>query len=101
MTAVIERPVPTESSPEEWMVEQNTAFQLKESTEFIEERRKEDAKRFQRDRREVQLAREKREQEDREQEAIAEEIRRENEAEAAAVLAQACTGCFCIHAGEC
>lgn len=101
MTAVIERPIPTEGSAEEWLTEQYVTFQLRESTEFVDARRKEDAKRFQRDRREIQLAREKREQEDREQEARREEIRLENEREAAKVLAQTCQSCFCIHAGEC
>jgi hypothetical protein len=101
MTAVAERPIPSEASPEEWLVEQNTAFALKHSTDFIDSLRKTDSARFQRDRREVQLAREKREAEDREQEADRERIRQQNEAEAAAVLAQTCQSCFCIHAGEC
>jgi hypothetical protein len=101
MTAVIERPIPTEGSAEEWLTEQYVTFQLGDSTAFVDSLRKEDAKRFQRDRREIQLAREKREAEDREQEARREEIRLENEREAAAVLAQTCQSCFCIHAGEC
>lgn len=102
MTTLLEGPQVTNSeNPQEWLAEQNVLLAYRESTDFIESLRKEDNARFQRTRREVQLAREKREQEDREQEAIASEIRKENEAEAAAVLAQACTSCFCIHAGEC
>lgn len=101
MTAVIERPIPSESSPEEWLVEQIVAFDLKHSTAFVDEQRKLDAAKFRRDRREIQLAREKREQEDAEQEAMREQIRQENEAEAAAIREQACGTCFCIHAGEC
>lgn len=102
MTTLLEGPQVTNSeNPQEWSAEQNVLIAYRDSTDFIASLRKEDNVRFQRTRREVQLAREAREAEDREQEAAREEIRLENIAEAAAITAQACTSCFCIHAGEC
>lgn len=102
MTAVAERPHITEAeSPEEWAAEVYKTAELKESTSFIDGIRKAEMARWQRDRREIQLAREAREAEDALQELDRERIAAENAREAAKVLAQTCQSCFCIHAGEC
>jgi hypothetical protein len=102
MTQQMERPLVTEAeSAQDWMVELCTADAYRESIDFLMAIRKEQEKKFARDRREIQLARIAREQEDAWQEARREEIRAENEAAAAAVTAQACPTCFCLHAGEC
>lgn len=101
MTAVAERPVISEGSPEEWLTEQYLTFELRESTQFIEDMKAAADAMYAKDRNQQQLERERREREDAEQEARREEIWLENQYEAEKLAAQSCSTCFCIHAGEC
>lgn len=101
MTAVSERPVASLGSPEEWLTELYMTADLKHSTAFVDEQRKQFQQAQAKERRTQQLEREAREREDALQQAHADEIWLENQIAAEETAAAACKTCFCVHPGEC
>lgn len=101
MTTLVEGPMASEGSSDEWLSEQASLRELATSTAWVDWMKAEERRILARERRTAQYEQNRRAREDAEQAAQRELIRRENEAEAARILAAACPSCFCVHAGEC